>query len=74
MRAGKYPVPNYDLTFSYAGTQGNLDALDYEVNQNRRRVAVTFATLGTSRYIAPGQKIPTQPPRPGTKETAHRWP
>lgn len=74
MRSGRYPIPNYDLTFSYAGTPANLEALDYEMKQNRRRVAVTFATIGRSRYIAPGEAIPTQPPRPGTKETAHRWP
>lgn len=74
LRGGRYPVENYDLTFSYAGTKANLDAVDYEIRQNRRRVAVTFATIGTSRYVAPGQKIPTQPPRPGKKETAHRWP
>jgi hypothetical protein len=71
---GKYPIPNYDLTFSYAGTAANLEALDYEVKQNRRRVAVTFATVGASRYVARGEPIPTQPPRPGSKETAHRWP
>lgn len=72
--AGEYPIPNYDLTFSYAGTPANLDAIDYEVRQNRRRIAVTFATVGTSRHIAHGKLIPTQPPRPGSKETAHRWP
>jgi hypothetical protein len=73
-RGGKYPVENYDLTFSYSGSQPNLEAINYEVRENRRRVAVTFATIGTSRLIAPGKAIPTQPPRPGTKETAHRWP
>lgn len=74
LRAGEYPIPNYDLTFSYAGTPANLEALDYEVRKNRRRVAVTFATIGTSRYVARGVPIPTQPPSPGSKETAHRWP
>jgi hypothetical protein len=73
-RAGAYPIDNYDLTFSYSGTKANLEAIDYEVRQNRRRVAVTFATLGKSRRIASGEKIPTQPPSPGTKESAHRWP
>jgi hypothetical protein len=73
-RSGEYPIPNYDLTFSYSGTGPNLEALDYEVRQNRRRIAVTFATIGTSRYVARGEIIPTAPPAPGSKETAHRWP
>jgi hypothetical protein len=74
LQAGEYPIANYDLTFSYAGTNTNLEAIEYEVRKNRRRVAVTFATIGTSRYVARGALIPTQPPRPGPKETAQRWP
>jgi hypothetical protein len=36
---------NYDLTFSFAGTKQNLDDMDFEVKQNRRRVAVVFAKV-----------------------------
>lgn len=36
---------NYDLTFSFAGTKQNMDDMDFEVRQNRRRVAVVFARV-----------------------------
>jgi hypothetical protein len=62
-RGGRYPIKNYDLTFSYSGTPANIRDVDYEVRRNRRRVAVTFATIGTSRYVAPGELIPKWPAR-----------
>lgn len=75
MVGGKYPIPNYDLTFSYSGSDSNLRALDFEINHNKRRVAVTFCGIGKSRYIAPGgELIPTELPYPGPKGTETTWP
>lgn len=37
---------NYDLTFSFAGSKQNVEDMDFEVRQNRRRVAVVFARVG----------------------------
>jgi hypothetical protein len=72
---GRYPIENYDLTFSYSGTKANLLALNTEIEKNKRRVAVTFATIGTSDYVAPGgELIPTEPPVPGPKGTEPFWP
>lgn len=75
MRSGEYPIPNYDLTFSYSGSGPNLEALGYEIEQNKRRIAVTFATIGKSRHILKYKRLlPRQPPRPGKKETSPTWP
>jgi hypothetical protein len=75
LRGGEYPVPNYDLTFSYSGTGVNLEALSYEIEQNKRRIAVTFATIGKSRHILDYKRLlPRQPPRPGSKASSPQWP
>ena len=65
MRGGQYPIENYDLTFSYSGTKKNLDEIDYEVGKNRRRIAVTFATIGKTKNILGGKvTVPRKPPEP----------
>jgi len=75
MVGGKYPIPNYDLTFSYSGSATNLTDLEFEIKHNRRRVAIAFCGIGQSKYIAPGgEPIPTELPYPGPSETAHLWP
>lgn len=75
MRGGAYPIPNYDLTFSYSGSGPNLEALNYEIEQNKRRIAVTFATIGKSRHILKMSRLlPRKPPAPGGKESAPTWP
>jgi hypothetical protein len=72
---GRYPIENYDLTFSYSGSKPNLLALNSEIEKNKRRVAVTFAGIGVSKYVAPGgEAIPTELPKPGGKGTEHLWP
>lgn len=71
---GEYPIENYDLTFSYSGSGPNLAALEHEIGKNKRRVAVAFANIGTSRSIAVGSYIPTEPPKPGKKGTEGSWP
>lgn len=49
------PPPNYDLTFSFAGTDQNVEAMDHEIREQHRRVAVVFAATGI-RVIA-GEKV-----------------
>lgn len=49
------PPPNYDLTFSFAGTDQNVEAMDYEIREHRRRVAVVFAATGIR--VIEGEKI-----------------
>lgn len=39
-------ISNYDITFSFSGTKANVDAMEHEVRQMRRRVAVVFAARG----------------------------
>lgn len=71
----KYPISNYDLTFSYSGAKKNLAEMDREVRLNKRRVAVTFATIGRSKHQFAGREdIPRTPPLPGKKHTAPEWP
>jgi hypothetical protein len=36
------PPANYDLTFSFAGTKQNVAAMDFEIRERGRRVAVVF--------------------------------
>lgn len=43
------PPANYDLTFSYAGTEQNVAAMDFEVKSHGRRVAVVFAATRLRR-------------------------
>jgi hypothetical protein len=75
MEGGKYPIENYDLTFSYSGTKKNLAEMDREFRVNKRRIAVTFATIGRSKSHFEGLiDIPRSPPVPGKKATAPEWP
>lgn len=43
------PPANYDLTFSFAGTERNVAAMDSEIRDYGRRVAVVFAAVGIKR-------------------------
>jgi hypothetical protein len=56
---------NYDLTFSFAGDIRNVNDMDFELRENRRRVAVVFAKISKRRFE--GQegmvKIPTKTPK-----------
>ena len=40
------PPPNYDLTFSFSGTDRNVVAMDDEIIVHKRRVAIVFAAVG----------------------------
>jgi hypothetical protein len=42
----RQPPPNYDLTFSFAGTEKNVAAMDEEIAVHGRRVAIVFAATG----------------------------
>lgn len=46
---GRTPPPNYDLTFSFAGTERNVEAMDREIREHGRRVAVVFAATKLKR-------------------------
>jgi hypothetical protein len=66
----KAGISNYDLTFSFSGSQANVDAMDREVRQLGRRVAVVFAARGLASHdyldksgevrVAKGTEIPTR--------------
>lgn len=43
------PPANYDLTFSYAGTEQNVAAMDFEIREHGRRVAVVFCSSSIRR-------------------------
>lgn len=69
------PPPNYDLTFSFSGTKQNVEAMDYEIRDNGRRVAVVFAAVGIRKGPA-GVEVPRTPAyyrrKPGaSKKTPH---
>jgi hypothetical protein len=76
-RTRTYEISNYDLTYSYGGTRFNLKRLNYEHETNHRRIAVTFALVGESRWfdLKTGKVvvIPKTPPYPGSKETKRKW-
>lgn len=46
---GRRTPANYDLTFSFAGTEKNVEAMDSEIRDFGRRVAVVFAATGLKR-------------------------
>jgi len=46
---GRVVPDNYDITFSYAGTPGNVDTMDDEIRKHGRRVAIVFAATGMKR-------------------------
>lgn len=53
---------NYDLTFSFAGTPQNVDAMDFEIRERNRRVAVVFAAVGMRTIPGTGRvEIPRTP-------------
>jgi len=54
---------NYDLTFSFSGTEQNVDDLDYEIKRSKRRVAIVFAKIGLRRRKGQHVEIPS-PMRP----------
>jgi len=66
-----YGTSNYDLTFSYSGVPANLKRLNHEVVSNRRRVAVTFAMVGYSKWTK--SRVPQTPPRPESDDK-RTWP
>ena len=39
-------ISNYDITFSFSGTKANVEEMEHEIRQMRRRVAVVFAARG----------------------------
>jgi len=45
---GRQPPPNYDLTFSFAGTKRNVEAMDAEIRRGSR-VAMVFAATSVAR-------------------------
>lgn len=47
--ANRQAPDNYDLTFSFAGTEQNVMGMDYEIREMGRRVAVVFAAVGLRR-------------------------
>lgn len=68
------PPPNYDITFSFAGQERNVDDMEFEINQNRRRIAVVFARISQRRI--PGQglvQIPAKPPAGAKGLPAKLW-
>lgn len=58
---GRTTPDNYDLTFSFAGTEQNVAAMDYEIRRQQRRVAVVFAAVGLRRTDEGAIEIPTTP-------------
>lgn len=46
---GRVVPENYDLTFSFAGTESNVEAMDTEIREHRRRIAVVFAATNLKR-------------------------
>ena len=67
---GRKVPPNYDITFSFAGVEWSAEAMQFEINQNLRRVAVVFARIGKKPRLIEGKRqmveIPLKPP-PGSK-------
>jgi len=65
---GRVVPSNYDLTFSFAGVEGNGEDMVYEINENKRRVAVVFARIGSRAVMIEGSskrqrvEIPLKPP------------
>jgi len=63
-------LSNYDLTFSFSGSQANVDAMEQEIRDRKRRVAVVFAARGLATHdyldktgelrVAKGTEIPTR--------------
>jgi hypothetical protein len=77
---GRITPKNYDITFSFAGTAPNVEAMDSEIRNHGRRVAVVFAaTTLRRRKGTPGVLIPKTPTfqrrAPGaTKRSRHYVP
>jgi len=43
-------IKNYDLTFSFSGSASNVDAMDSEIRDLKRRVAIVFAARGLASH------------------------
>jgi len=69
---GRVVPDNYDLTFSFSGTNRNVDDMDSEIQIHGRRVAVVFASskikeLYEVQYeVAPGVQRTVRTPTRGT--------
>lgn len=65
---GRTVPSNYDLTFSFAGTERNVEGMDVEVRRFGRRVAVVFAAVGVKRLYEVTYKTGTATMRVRTGE------
>jgi hypothetical protein len=68
---GRVVPSNYDLTFSFAGVESSGEDMVFEINRQRRRIAVVFARIGSRAVLVEGSskkqrvEIPLKPP-PGS--------
>lgn len=69
---GRKVPDNYDITFSYAGTEENVGGMEDERDRGRR-IAVVFALVGNRRVKGLGNvPIPKKPPA-GKRGFPSRW-